>query len=155
MIMSNDRIDERSPRVFMLMPHDKNVRASRRFGELVVVFDKQESRPSIWDPSFLLEALDRMQDYQFDPQRDYILVVGSMVPVVMWCAAAFHRWPGTRILCFDIASGDYVARTLGDPAQFAVTEIRTNRHLPGANIAYETGISKTVPRDESSARGHY
>lgn len=137
--MTANRIhtDERPPRVFMLMPHDKNVRASRRFGELVVVFDKNESRPSIWDPEFLMEALDRMQDYQFDATRDHILVVGSMVPVVMWCAATMHRWPGTRILCFDIASGDYVSRTLGDPAQFAtqVTQVVVNRAFPGAHIA--------------------
>lgn len=139
-------------RVFMLMPHDKNLSDARRFGELVMLYDKRESRPSIWDPAFLLEALDRLQDYQYDPERDFVLLAGHMVPTVLFCCAIVQRWPKTRALCYDMISGSYQPKSLQDPATMTVAEVRVSNNVPGANISHESIARQGVQRDQGAAR---
>lgn len=118
------------PRVFVLQPGNKDFSGASRYGELVHVYDKNESRPSIWDSEYVSEALDRLADAQYHPHVDFVLLAGHMVPTVLFCCALCNAYPAPQALCYDIVSGNYVIRRLGN----------------------EPAVSTTLSRDEEPAR---
>lgn len=103
----------KASRVFMLMPHDKNVSRARRFGELEMIYDRNESRPSIWDEAMYDEAVDRLGELDYDASRDFILIAGTMVPVVTFVARLVAELGQVKTLCYDMVSGEYVEKKMG------------------------------------------
>jgi hypothetical protein len=100
----------------MLMPHDKNVSRASEFGKIQLLFDRSESRPSIWDMALYDEAIDRLAEEHYNPDQDYILVAGTMVPTVLFVAQLVAAHKKVKLLCFDMPSGEYVCKVAGDIA---------------------------------------
>ena len=103
-----------TPRVFILMPHDKDIRRAEEFGELRYLFDDTEARASIWDNALVLEALARMDAAAYDPTIDYLLCVGPQVPLMQLIGALCYEWETPpRVLLWDMRHKRYVERVLG------------------------------------------
>lgn len=99
-------------RVFILMPHDKDVRRAQRFGEIVYLFG-DENRASIWDGELMREAINRLDALKYDPETDYILAVGAQVPLIQFIGAVVDQWEAPQVLLWDMPNRCYVARRLG------------------------------------------
>ena len=98
----------------MLMPHDNiDVRPAQQFGDIKYIFDAHESRPSIWDQQLLNDAISALQQYDYDPDKDYILAAGAMVPLIMFVAAVCDVWECPKVLYWDMRHRCYVERRLG------------------------------------------
>jgi len=106
----------KTARVFMLAPHDKNVSRAKRYGELEMIYDRDESRPSIWDEAMYDEALERLAELDYDPNHDYILIAGTMVPVVTFVARLVAEYGQIKTLCYDMVSGEYAQKLMGNIA---------------------------------------
>lgn len=101
------------PRVFILEPHPKDVRLAEEFGEIVYLFDGRSSRPSIWDNGFVEEAIRRLELVKYHPDFDYVLIVGALVPLVMFTSALAEEFPGALALYYDMPNRCYIERRLG------------------------------------------
>lgn len=131
-------------RVFMLAPSDRiDVRRASRYGEITYLYDRGEQRASIWDPMYVVEAIDRMRDMGYDPRRDYVLVAGSTAPLVMFTAALATRYKNPAALFYDLPTGEYVVKSLG---------LIHSVHIDKEHVTYEPGTVPTVRPDASPAR---
>lgn len=109
------------PRVFILQPGNKDFSGADKFGDVAYIYDKNEPRPSIWDENFVREALDRLVDADYQPRHDYVMLAGHMVPIVLFCCALCNAYPAPKVLCYDIVSGNYVTRSLGNEREARAT----------------------------------
>jgi hypothetical protein len=111
---SSNNGDKKKPRVFMLMPYKLDVSKATEYGEIKMVFDGVQKKPSIWSPEFVKEVLDRLEDMEYDPSTDYILIVGSMVSLVRAVTAIVSSCTvPPKGLFYDVVSGKYVPLTMG------------------------------------------
>jgi hypothetical protein len=102
------------PRVFMLEPHDKDVRNAEAFGRIVRIFDGKSSRPSIWDnDKFSEDAISILRQWNYNPNVDYVLAVGALVPMIMFCTAICDIWECPQVLYWDMPNRRYIVRRLG------------------------------------------
>jgi hypothetical protein len=134
----------------MVMPH-KNVDVSlaARFGKLVVLFPTGQERPGFWDPELVEEALDRMWDQHFDPDKDYLLIAGHMAPVVRIACALAREQIRAKALFWDSVSRHYVALPLaGTVIELPHTEYRFQETKDGD----ESSPGAALQRGEVAAR---
>lgn len=101
------------PRAFVLEPHPKDLSLANEFGDVIFIYDGKSSRPSIWDNRFVEEALIRLEVHKYDPDYDYVLCVGGLVPTVMFMTAIAEEFPGALTLYYDMPNHCYVERKLG------------------------------------------
>lgn len=106
-------IENYKPRVFMLLPNDKDTRGAAGFGKLILLFQQDEQRPSIWDSAFVDEAVRRLDLQNYDPDRDYLLVAGMMVPLVAMFTRLGFEYGHVMALCFDMRDNRYIAKRFG------------------------------------------
>jgi hypothetical protein len=130
-------------RVFAVGPVDKDLSGVSQFGELVYLYDPGEPRASVWDPSYVVEALDRLQDHGFNQHYDFVLAAGGTVPTVLFCSAVAQRYPSARALLYDYHARRYCPRRLTTTTITTVTSQEV-RHEP------ETGV--VVPGNPAGAR---
>lgn len=84
------------------------------YGEAVLVFkDDEANRPSVFDPNkFSACTLGRLQELGYNPEDDFLVVLGSMIGVSLLIAAALNKYGSIRILLFSAITGAYVPRVL-------------------------------------------
>lgn len=100
------------PRVFVLEPHDKDFRHAETFGDIEFIFD-DGPRPSIWDRALVANALGYLHGRKYNPNVDYVLAVGAMVPMLMFFTALVETWRSPQVLYWDAQHRCYVERRLG------------------------------------------
>lgn len=97
-------------RVLMVAPHKKyDVSGAERFGEIEYVLDGW--RGSAFQPEELIECiLSRLEELQYDPLRDYLLLTGGQYLIVTLCAAVASKHKRYLALMFNASTEKYVER---------------------------------------------
>ena len=107
---------KRAARVFVLEPINPPLifdpHAAEKFGELVYVFERGELRSSIWHDEFCAECLDSLEEKGYDPARDFLLVVGKLVPITRMTASLARKYGAVRALFWHAVDKEYVVRIL-------------------------------------------
>jgi hypothetical protein len=102
------------PRAFILEPQEKlDLRPAKLWGDIVYIFAEYDSRPSIWHQKLIDDAIGILQQYDYDPDKDYLIVAGAMVPLVMFVSAVCEVWRCPKVLYWDMRHRCYVERRLG------------------------------------------
>jgi hypothetical protein len=117
----------KNPRVVMVAPHKKyNVTEAKVFGELTYLLP--ERRVSVFQPEELIETLlKRLEEIEFDPTNDYIILTGGQYLVIALCSIAAHNFKRYQALMFDAGNSRYVSRTFNFEHATKAAGARTTR----------------------------
>lgn len=90
---------------------DFDLSSAKKFGSLCFLFERGESHPSIWSDEFVDEIRDRLRRINFDPDSDFVLLVGSQVPIIRLVAmlSGEVHW---NALAWNAAARSYQSITL-------------------------------------------
>lgn len=94
-------------RVFILEPMKHDLSDACRFGDLVYIYSHDERRPSMWTNAFKEDCMSRLEQEQFDHERDYFLVGGPTTPVTLIVVHLVLSFDTLNLLLFDSASSEY------------------------------------------------
>lgn len=97
-----------------LVEEPKNVSPApaEDWGEIEYVFQAGTRRPSVFDcQKFGNLFLDMIKEKQFDPEKDYFCLTGSLLPVCVGLVALLSAYGKVNILAFVSTEGKYVKRT--------------------------------------------
>jgi hypothetical protein len=142
-------------KAFILEPCSLNVSTAATFGELVYVFDKGERRSSIWAPAFRQEIIEALERKDFDPDRDYFVVAGHMVPLVIAVSVLQEYYGYVKTLMFCSVSRGYTNYILGKPHETTGSEnVSTGEsHLHGHSRGAGKASRGSQATDESARAG--
>lgn len=102
-------------RVFALQQTNHDISDASRFGKIVYVFG--ERRPSLFDhEGFRSQYLDRMEELRFDPNKDFVVFVGTAIPSVLCTSFLMEEYGGFNALLFNATTQQYLLRRIGDEA---------------------------------------
>lgn len=103
-------------RVFILKTTKRHfdISSTGVFGDVVYLISEDEHIPSVFDTVAYQNALvTRLRAYDYDPTRDYVCVVGAMVPVTNFIVCVAKEWRIFKVLLFSSTENKYVERTFG------------------------------------------
>jgi hypothetical protein len=83
-------------------------------GPVTYVFDENTRRAGVFDPGFQVEVVRKLEQADFDPARDRLVVAGRIVPYSVALAAIVSRWGPVWALLFDSRERRYVALRIGE-----------------------------------------
>lgn len=90
-----------------------DVSAAQRYGEIVYIFEKNESRPSIWTEEFVQVAMIRLEQMNYDPKADTIIIAGAIVPLIKLIGCLTANFGRIRVLCHSAIERDYTLQEIG------------------------------------------
>lgn len=111
-------------RVFMLeQSQNVDVKPAFEYGPIIPLFKstngqnsnvkRKTDRPSMWDTDeFKKEILKRLEQYNYDPERDYLLIAGHFIPIVIFIATVVAEWENVQVLFWSTGYEKYVIRKL-------------------------------------------
>ena len=103
-------------RVFMIDSDPKHdVSDARRFGSLQTLWGRHEPRPSVFSHAFVKETTSRMDELEYDPEVDYIVVTGNVVMNTVLITSLAMRDDTVNLLLYDSAMEEYVHKTFMRP----------------------------------------
>lgn len=79
-----------------------------RYGDVKLVFDQREEKPSIWSTLYYEHAVDRMVKQDYDPDLDYLVAAGSQVPLLLLVATLVAKFGQVNLLLFDSTTSEYI-----------------------------------------------
>lgn len=103
-------------RVFVLEPPrpDIDISLSNEYGDLVILFDNETRRSSVFrTAAFGHEILEKLREYDFDPENDLICIVGSLIGVTVLISAAMAAYETFSVLFYSASDTKYVERRVG------------------------------------------
>ena len=103
------------PRVFVIerTKSTMDLSTAAAYGELVVVFDRDHRRTSVFNTVAYGEAIrERLDELGFDPATDYICIVGSMVTTTVFAMATLVAYKCVNFLFFDAMHSSYIDRVI-------------------------------------------
>lgn len=114
-------------RVFVLESvQNVPISSAEEYGKIVPLFEAAEipgekrcysTRPSIWtedengSPTLIKDILHKLESYNYDPEKDYLLIAGHMIPVVILIAAAIIEYEKVQVLFWSPDWKQYVVRS--------------------------------------------
>ena len=98
-------------KVFAIESTNLDLGPTREYGDLVYIFEN--SRVSIWDREFSQSIVDELFVLGFDPTRDYLVMTGHIVPLVLAVAAAVTAWGTIKLLLWSASERHYTEREVG------------------------------------------
>lgn len=101
------------PRVFVLAPVDKPIYTAAEYGEIVFVFNAQDRPIPHTSKEFQQAIIRKLESMSYDPQVDYLLLVGAFVPLIVFVATVCDQYLGPQALAFDMRQGSYYSISLG------------------------------------------
>jgi len=114
-------------RVFMLeQSQNVDVKPAFEYGPIIPLFKstngvgnstaqikKKTDRPSMWDTEeFREEILKRLEQWDYDPEKDYLLIAGHTIPIVIFIATVVAEWENVQVLFWSSGYEKYVVRKL-------------------------------------------
>lgn len=103
----------RRAKAWVLEPHHQSMKNASDFGDVTYIYDERDERPGIWSPEFVPVAVQDLIAKDFDPEHDYFVVVGNMVPLAMLLCGLVARFGRINALLFSATERSYVHRRLG------------------------------------------
>lgn len=105
------------PKVFIVEPvrSNLNFQSAEQFGETVYLFNEGDRRSSVFDSENyaddIAEALSRKE---FNPNKDYICITGSIIPVTLVVATMIHLYGRVNALFFRANESSYSSHWIGE-----------------------------------------
>jgi len=96
---------------------DLSLETAKKFGDVVCVFDGAYRRPGIFEPGLVDGAIGRrLEELHYDPEVDFICVVGSAIMTALLVGAIMSRWdiPCVKALFYHPGISQYVAGYIGE-----------------------------------------
>ena len=100
-------------RVFALEPCRQDISSARKFGRITYLFERDGDRSSIWAPEFPREIVQKLDALGFEPDVDFFVVAGQMVPLVIAISSIVATYGATNVLFYSSTERHYVTRTIG------------------------------------------
>lgn len=109
--------NNKTARVFLLEPgQNVDVSHSANFGILTPIFEKKDFRPNVWSNEFADEFVRRLDEHKYNPNLDYMLIAGHMVPLTICVANIVREWGDEcdkiKFLLWDSKRFEYVPMEL-------------------------------------------
>jgi hypothetical protein len=124
------------PRAFVFEPGNLDVSGASVYGKIVHIFKRNDRRSSIWAPEFPGEIIERLKEFDFRPDKDFIVVVGHMVTVVMLVTTALEHWKGVNLLLFSATERSYIPRIIGELNESRIdSSTQGSARLPHGNVS--------------------
>jgi len=106
-------INEKKPRCFMLEPCAKVTDDLAEFGDIVFMFKRSDSRPSIFSERFQALVEQRLRELEFDPEYDYFVMTGYMIGICVVVSVLSRMFVAFDTLIFHAPTSSYTEVTLG------------------------------------------
>lgn len=121
------------PLVYGIEPYDRvDTSLASSFGDQICLFTP-ETKPSIWDKTFVTQVLERLGYLRFNPTIDYLLIAGHMPTLCLALDAIASRYADRQLkLLFWDAENHHYACIQREP--------------------YESSHKRTVPSREPTPR---
>ena len=100
-------------RVFLIEDTDLDISGLREYGTLTYLFNDSENRRSFQDEKLDEQIISQFSRANFDPDKDYIAIVGKLIPVTITMTAVVSTYGCVKALAFDARTSQYVERELG------------------------------------------
>lgn len=101
------------PKVFIIEPPRNNIDVSdaRKFGDIVYVFEVDDRRCGVFrHVLFGQTILQRLELHKFDPETDYVCVVGAMLTVSIAIITIAQYYDAFNVLLFNSVDDSYVEK---------------------------------------------
>lgn len=95
---------------------------AKRHGDVKFVFDCDDERPSIWSVAYYEQAVTKMLAQEFDPDVDYLVAVGSQVPLLLLSATLVAKFGQVNLLLFDSTTSEYVHKRVAVNTELSTEE---------------------------------
>lgn len=122
-------------RTFVLEPPRAGPRGNidlteaRRFGEIIYLFEPGDHRAGIFEDMFSDDVLNALDDHGYDPDKDYFVFAGGLVPMCRIASVLTGRYGRFRALLFCTSTRNYVDIMMGDTTYARISD-RTIPHSP-------------------------
>jgi hypothetical protein len=100
-------------RVLILEPTIQDVGPASEHGEPVMLFSHQRAHPPVFSPGFHHAVMRRLEELEYDPESDLVVLTGATVAVAVLVAAIASSRGHLRVLVWDVKAGRYVEMSLG------------------------------------------
>lgn len=91
-----------------------NLKPAEKFGEVTYLYT--DKVPPIVTPQVVVEeVIERLEHFSFDPDKDFVVLSGSTVNVVLFVAAAILAYEKIKLLIYDPKRNVYYEREIRDP----------------------------------------
>lgn len=101
---------ERKPRAFAVTKGTRlDLTDAERYGEVTFLFDRFDVSPMDGE-EFVDAVRDKLVRAGFDPDRDFFIVAGPVLPVTLAFGAVCSQWHTVKVLMFDARESRYAAR---------------------------------------------
>lgn len=85
----------------VLEPTELSVAKAERFGTITYLFHTRKAHPGAASARFAASVVDRARELGFNPARDYFVLTGQLLPMVMATAAMVAHYGQLRGLHFN------------------------------------------------------
>lgn len=103
-------------RTFVVSLNDKyDLRGLKKFGDLIFLYtDKQAIHVN--NPNALMaDNIERLERFDFDPDKDFIVLVGTLASASFFMCAALIEYRKIKVLIYDARAGKYFERLVAEP----------------------------------------
>lgn len=102
------------PRVFVAERVQHDINAATAFGEILYLLP--DNHRATWKTTELTEFfIARLDELQYDPATDHIVIVGNNILLATLVAAIACEWGEFKTLCYHAVRQQYTERTMGIP----------------------------------------
>lgn len=100
-------------KVFVLERTKVDISDAKRYGTVEYVYEDNDRRLSIWDENYKWDTLDVLEHLGFNAERDYLLIAGNVVPMIIVATAMVSKYGRIQALLYSATERAYILRWLG------------------------------------------
>ena len=100
-------------RCIMFEPTAFDTSKLKEFGEITYLFTKEVGRRPLRDQMLECQIINRLQQLQYDPTLDLIVMTGSQLTLLIFATTAVSGYGAIQTLVFDILTRSYNERSMG------------------------------------------
>jgi len=105
--MSNETTETKTAQVVALELNRFTTDGAERYGDLVYLFPADKARPSIWAAHYKQAINAALDEVEFDPNLDYVLLVGQIYPLSVLINVLTLRYRMFKVLVFNSTTREY------------------------------------------------
>jgi hypothetical protein len=82
-------------------------------GKLTYIFAPEKGRSSMWSNDFRKEIIKQLEQYEYDPAYDYIVLVGGFLITILFVTTVVSKYGPVAALAFDACDQHYKQIVIG------------------------------------------
>lgn len=104
------RLALKRARVVLVEETNKDLGNAHIYGDVTVLMPKASHRPSIWEQEFIRHIEKRLNEIDFNPELDYLLVAGSQISTSTVIASLASKYSSFKVLFWHASIKEYLPR---------------------------------------------